>query len=1128
MLTMMKKMDRGNWIYLTSILICSLVILLPLYTADVYAVGYQDRMHDFSYSGSKGVDGYVSEYDEINITAKVEVEDREVTNNMLYYERVGGGSNYFARCQPDSNNQVYTCTTVHPVAIPGGSVDYIVRVIRDPTNPDSVISSLDRTFSMSVDSEKPHISVNHNRERTNLTVSYSFSDSGAGLYEYRVQIGDYDSGKQQIGSMSGNPVNQYENSTVIDISTWETGNYFIDIWVTDRMHGGMTDSKQTYREEIFISNEAPQIMDFNYSVNGGEIDYIRPNVGSEMDFVAYINETNVLESVVADFTQLGGDQESAQVSQEGGLYKCEWNNIHVNSTGSVRVEATNNNGLSSVSTFDTEYEVDDAAPVFNDVVSNHQYEGKNYLNGKNDTFIMHVVEAQSGMSQRKVFLNYEMVQSGASREQADRCVNVSESDWYCYWDDIDVSSATTFTPVVYVRETGESLKDDIGNKAYFSSNTTMYIDQISPDVKNISMFQELHHNYAVDGDSVILSADIDMLNTSKYEYESPIPEDNALCEVSNTNGSVNSSWLKADNCYQANGNQWKCNWTVEDVEATEGNVTVFFNIKDAAGNNATGLDNYTMRVFPLMTNDSHFGIITGSSMPEKIDRKVIGELEGEYNLFQEKTVEDLTGGCRVLDTELEGCQGPSGIDSSLYGIEMNKTSFFLRYSVSSIAQEYMNASLGNNELRFNCTYSVDGLCNEGYIEDEYVNESNTVQLYNSPLGDVSDALLDKVKSSVFLVDREWVDYVAMLTKILKYVENVCTFYEAMAAINELINSVSVAVYSVLSVGKAFGADVQPTWKSLRDFACDARHLLGGEKVKEMLYGDLEGIGDGDSYNVNEFGVLVDQDGNMKEGGGNIFMKRKITAACAFVTCAQCNPEMSQSWFKEGGGESDASGWQMLNPLSNARNSDQYLQSDAMGILDVLPDDMEEGMRQASMPSPEDSIITAASCYCLPAVLFHIRKMRQLECKYLYCVQSTSSIGAPITPCEEELKTDKCEYVWGAMLYALPMTNALAYFNDYMRQAVTHLPAVAINKIKQGVCPAFVAGERDICQSSLSELGYSAAVCGLAEAYMFSTTIETYVDNAMDFDALFAQLKVSDFCKEDDVEELIEEMREEDE
>ncbi len=1101
-----------------------LIVFMPLYSVSVIAEGVVDKVHSIQATGSSGVSGYIADYDKINITEQLEIAgDNDITPNQLYFQTPAGGG-YFSQCTSDSFNQVFTCKVSQTIATSSSTLPISVLVYRQPDAPGSLITEMTQRVIFHVDSQLPVIEYSYYREGSHLIVNVHFSDVGAGLYQYQINFASFSSGTQTIAEKSdATPVLNYDTNYSFDISSLATGDYTLTIWVSDRLDSSSIPHRIESDASIYIDNDAPLIGNISVTdTDNNVVRFVSPK-GSSINLKVGIISTKHINAT-ADLSAVGSSMVLGECQNTMlNYYECEWRGVTVNKSGSITIISTDEYGLRSVKTFTAPFKLDSTPPVFDKIHSNHYYLGKDYLGRANNILSIKILESGSGITTDNVLVNYESLVPGASSVHPSYCNHTSNSEWYCYFPSFELGESyhRSFTPEAYVLDIPPALEDVLGNRGETPEPTVFYVDLMPPYIKQVRINAPLHYGVAVEGDSIQIIADIQQLTA---DYESPIPKETALLNASPILEG-NNTLIEADSCGLTNASlgEWQCIWNVDNIKATPGPVNLSITLEDAAGNSANSSIMLTVYQY---ANDTgrHFFIKNLELIPKKIDRKIISQLTSSYNIFQHMSVVSDTN-CRPVNLKLadDTCYGDSGTSSSLYGEVYNLSDFYVLFKVQNLPGLYIK------QLNFNCTFNIVGVCEGvGYVE-ESASSSVSLPLYNNPLGNITSGLKEKIKDKVWLVDQSWTKYLTMLAKLIKYMQNICNIYQLFSRMYQLVNSLMSGMYGILVVYHKFQPmQAENIWKSFRNYACKLRQFLSGNSVKKFFHGNVA---------VNKWGYPVEFDNKKRES----WTQHPLESACALVTCAQCYPGTRKAWIGKDDPKLVVNSRGVRSDLFGLYNDENTGKPGFLNIgtswLNKYKNDPVWGnfinnMQSASIPTPEQSIVTAINCRCLPAVILHLEKLRQIECKYLWCVQIYTSIGAPIKQCDEEMAKDKCTYVMGAIFSAFPLYNAAKYLSDFARSIVQYFPAVAINKLKEYACPGYVDMQKNLCKvnskgeftASLA-LDKAAALCGVADAAMWAMTVKQYFKQAFDFNAIFAQFRVKDFCKQEGVQDLIDELNE---
>ena len=102
------------------------------------------------------------------------------------------------------------------------------------------------------------------------------------------------------------------------------------------------------------------------------------------------------------------------------------------------------------------------------------------------------------------------------------------------------------------------------------------------------------------------------------------------------------------------------------------------------------------------------------------------------------------------------------------------------------------------------------------------------------------------------------------------------------------------------------------------------------------------------------------------------------------------------------------------------------------------------------PNPYDNIVMAVGNLCLPAILYNVAKQRQIECRYVYCLEKEVPAGIPIKACNELKSYQYCKYWKGEIFSMIPFVGALNQLSGIIKSIITD-PIGALNLIGALAC-----------------------------------------------------------------------------
>ena len=91
----------------------------------------------------------------------------------------------------------------------------------------------------------------------------------------------------------------------------------------------------------------------------------------------------------------------------------------------------------------------------------------------------------------------------------------------------------------------------------------------------------------------------------------------------------------------------------------------------------------------------------------------------------------------------------------------------------------------------------------------------------------------------------------------------------------------------------------------------------------------------------------------------------------------------------------------------------------------------------------DNLVLSVIGLCLPGVIKNLNKMRQIDCVYLDCLQTSVAQGtATMEACREIRDYMECKYVWGEVFQFLPLVGAVDQLLGILKSLITDPIGVA--------------------------------------------------------------------------------------
>jgi len=112
--------------------------------------------------------------------------------------------------------------------------------------------------------------------------------------------------------------------------------------------------------------------------------------------------------------------------------------------------------------------------------------------------------------------------------------------------------------------------------------------------------------------------------------------------------------------------------------------------------------------------------------------------------------------------------------------------------------------------------------------------------------------------------------------------------------------------------------------------------------------------------------------------------------------------------------------------------------------------VEVKLRELSNSGPKKSLVLSVATFCLPGVINNLAKARQVECKYIYCMEKTVPLGTDVYACEYQRAFEWCQLVYGELFNLIPFVQFAQMLMNWFIAAFDNWLNLAIG-IVSGVC-----------------------------------------------------------------------------
>jgi len=303
-------------------------------------------------------------------------------------------------------------------------------------------------------------------------------------------------------------------------------------------------------------------------------------------------------------------------------------------------------------------------------------------------------------------------------------------------------------------------------------------------------------------------------------------------------------------------------------------------------------------------------------------------------------------------------------------------------------------SVSVNESQFNCTIGIVSRLPDNRMSlPETINASFIIQFYNAPLGEISDNVkkeIDIVKSSA-LVQGQWIGQVQSVFDIA---QRICGVIQSVSAV---VTAISTA-WTVISGVNVFVEGILTP-------------------LAESLAGSYQGV-----------------------QSGWIILSKSVGYTCAISSCSLWDKLSKDTSFGV-----NLEGFGYLDFLSDWYE-DRW--SDMFGALpaDIAPNVKNE---IKSKLNPKESLVLSIFSLCVPGVIYNLQKARNIECKYISCLQKDVPQGAPIFTCMAAREYSWCSYVYGEVFELIPIAKMWDELMNYISTALSDWVALSFALIGLG-------------------------------------------------------------------------------
>ena len=989
-----------------TIFIILIILVLPVYSADVYA------SINLSVYGEKRISGYASTEDTLIYEALVSIPDHDVIDPS----QVKASGIPFQRCDPLLNSE-FLC-------IYEGSIANVVPATYDITvdlfdNLGNKVSSA--TSPLTFDVSAPQVFISSAVQVENkISVSYVitddacagcvgcsgldklvFRDGATVLFEKNLSISDC----------------SYSDSTFVDIPI-NTNTITIDAF--DRLGNRGT---STFRE-IGIDEFDPVIQtnSFNILKDGFKIsDYI--GFGTQkIVFSINVKEEN-LEYLEFDLREFNAGIVRADCVKE------EWSDINICKTAPIEIRISDEKaydlvvhakdvvGRSDSASITKNFKIDNNPGTVISITTPYVFQENSYIGAVGADIKMLITDEGSGFNRGEVYLDLKDLNPLYSNAvKADSCSLVSSGIWQCVWYNKSTSKSVDFVSVFVNNFVS---RDDAGNNLVGRLEERLKVDNDKPVITEEPIIKGI----GAVGDPADYLSSRGLIGVF-FELEDATPI-TAKADFSSLITSIGMDNVKGE-CFEQ-ASKWNCVWEVGRLrDGYHQDLKIDFVFKDIIGNtlehSITGLE-----IYPRddVLDPDYWSIKSINPMPQSQNRAVTSLFEGR----QVYSLELDSGGSVIpLSFSLRSCSGAEAYFRNFYLVNdhvgsTNPMIFFELEKFDSVGLDYLD---------FSCELDIISLI--PYRREKRVSNIETktldlkINFYDVPFGELGSAVQNHINSKKdTYIDGPFYKTVGQLNKLFSMASKICTMMYTMRSLLQLRESIR----RITSIAK---------WKTNNAFIPG---LLGGDPQSKRK-----------CYSVESFQTKTDNFLDFAE------------PMCNWINC-KCKPEREGAQLKNArgfiGNTCGISGKADYNFLGSREITNRFLKTGAspMPILDDIPSaedsppvtpseppltdrgtfNIQNVQREFSNPTGymnvrDNLILSLLPPPCLPGIIYNAEKYRQIQCMHIICVQNSVFTGASVSACSQISSYLKCKYIIGEIFNAIPIVAFWTQQVSLMRSALS--------------------------------------------------------------------------------------------
>ncbi|MCK4589666.1 MAG: hypothetical protein KAT77_04425 [Nanoarchaeota archaeon] len=1047
-------MSKEKVLRMLSIFVAVLVIALPFYISDVHA----QSLTIVKNSGQGNVEdadgsGYANLRNDIwtlivRATTGSTVTANEVDVNGLTF------SQYQGTCAP-SGAGGYGCTYIFDYSTGAMSPEYKYPIVVDLYSTGRAQLLATTSSTLTVDGSAPDVVDLEMRQNQNMVgVTMTVEDQPfdcAGIGRIEVYDGDTDTLLKTLqGSELDNQLddqcgeNDISTSTVFPSagSISKTGK----IKVYDRVGNVVTAT-----DDFVFDYTSPVV--FTQTLKLGEFSQYIPSGNAFLDISINISEDCddclTAEATSTDWGWLDEPGVCTKVDYDTGMFTCVWANKNIPLDEDVELDLVVSDGANIVNQHVSKsFTYDSTDPVIA-FFGAGEHDGKIYVNPGYNVITAIFDERESGMDVDSIEADLHALDPFKGvRFPPDNCT-LSGHLWTCYWYNVENVADSSVAKIHLVQA-----KDMVGNAVDTTAGIATVnaeLDDVDPVIPEdeiqifalgpegaVSFYQSqdiLKIDFVVEEDQGVV-AKVDL---------NDIVNPNEFIGVIHDNGIVEAS------CTGGNGT-YSCTALTPRIKSSDSNAEIEIIVTDTAGNIGRRVYGGIEILGQLSeANPNHWKVkdIGISMSPSGVDTTTTDLVA--QRVFVRIPLEKTTPEVSMLGSTFDSCTNDGNLDKGLMVNNMfASTNPYLVLELKTFDSSSIDA------LRMNCTINIFSELNgDAIINAEKETFEVEIPFYMTEFDSERASLDAKIEKARDRAETGYYKTIGVLTDIIIYAKYGCIAVSIIDSLRQLVDIVTAGL-EVLKLTPASDKARAAQCKTMKDATASFEDtaLEALDKLCKIVSCELGLV----NALQEAFSIKDEDTGKVKH---------------------------------------DLDGW-WKDHVSTPAQTNYMMATEKDGKKPASARIAEFREEAGVNTDPYSNIIMAVVHLCVPAIIFNLDKLRQIECRYIDCLENDVKNGVTtIDACKDLKRYQTCKYWIGGVFSLIPyvglVDGIVAKLKGMLKDPVGLLEFV------------LVYGCNKLCDAS----SVSAVICSFVYA------LSTVLDIANDIAAMASQYKTlnADYCSQ---------------